>query len=129
MTQRLTSLGVLTCLALAPLAVAAPAQAAWTPVVRIDGAKALVCKAPLGDGRTRVKLRLDNRGADHTHLSGLSRTRGGQQASVQVRAGAGQVSGTTSLVWKRGDQLSTGIGEVTGEGAGTQFLLGEVKRC
>jgi hypothetical protein len=129
MTKRLTSLGVLTCLALAPLAVAAPAQAAWTPMVRIDGAKALVCKAPLGDGRVRVKLKLDNRGADHTHLSGLSRTRNGQQTSVEVRAAAGQVSGTKSVVWKRGDQLSTGIGEVTGEGAGTGFELDQVSRC
>ena len=130
MTKRLIALGTLTCLASAPLVATAPAaHAVWTPMVRIDGARSLVCKVPLGDGRTRVKVRLDNRNADHTHIGGLSRTRGDQQASVEVRAAAGQVSATKSLIWKRGDQLSTGIGEPSGEGAGTGFPISAVARC
>ncbi|RYI98937.1 MAG: hypothetical protein EON52_27055, partial [Actinomycetales bacterium] len=71
MTQRLTVLGVLTCLVLGTLALTAPAaNAAWTNVMQIHGGKLQLCKEPLGDGRTRLKVRLDNRGASDTHLGG-----------------------------------------------------------
>lgn len=130
MKHRSTVLGLLAASVLAPAAlIAAPAHAAWGPIVTIDGAKLQVCKEPLGNGRVRVKARLDNRGADHTHLGGISRTRGDQRQSVEFRVRAGRVSQVDSLVWRRGDQLTGGIGETNGQGAGTDFALGDVPRC
>lgn len=130
MKTRLTVLGLLTALLLAPMALLAPAaNAAWGSVVTIHGARLQVCKVALGDGRQRIKVRLDNTRGGHTHLGGVSRTRGGQRQSVDLRAAAGRRSDVKSLVWRRGDQLSGGIGEVTGEGAGGGFSPGDVPRC
>jgi hypothetical protein len=130
MTHRITALGLLAAGVLAPAALVAPAaHAAWGPIVTIDGAKLQVCKEPLGDGRQRVKARLDNRGADHTHLGGISRTRGDKRQSVEFRVRAGRVSRVDSIVWRRGDSLTGGIGETNGQGAGTDFTLGSVPRC
>lgn len=130
MTLRLTVLGLLTTLLLAPMALLAPAaNASWGSLVTIDGARLQVCKVALGDGRQRIRVRLDNTRAGHTHLGGISRTRGGQRQSIELRVAAGRRSDVRSLVWRRGDRLSGGIGEVTGEGAGTDFSPGDVPRC
>lgn len=130
MTTRLTVLGVLTSFVLATMAFTGPAaSAAWGNVMQIHGGKLQLCKDPLGDGRTRLKVRLDNRGASDTHLGGFSRTRNGNRVDVNHRTPAGQLSGAKSLVVKRGDVLVAGMGEVTGEGAGGDFLLGDVARC
>ncbi|GAA4369524.1 hypothetical protein [Nocardioides caricicola] len=130
MTQRLTVLGALTCLLLATMAFTGPAaEAAWTTSMRIHGGKLQLCKEPLRDGRVRVNIRLDNRGASHTHLGGMSRTRGGERVDVNHRTAAGRLSGVKSLVWQRGDQFVAGMGEVTGEGAGGDFLVSDLARC
>lgn len=129
MTKRLTSWAAITCLALAPLAVAAPAEAAWTNMMQIHGGKLQLCKVPLGDGRTRLKVRLDNRGASHTHLGGISRTRDGRRVDVNHRTAAGRTSDVRTIVVRRGDQLVAGMGETSGEGAGGDFALSGVARC
>jgi hypothetical protein len=130
MKHRITVLGLLAASALAPATVlAAPAHAAWEPLVTIHGAKLQVCKEPLGNGRQRVKVRLDNRGGDHTHLGGISRTRGDKRQSVELRVRAGRISQVDSIVWRRGDALTGGIGETNGQGAGTDFTPGDVPRC
>lgn len=130
MKTRLTVLGLLTALLLAPMALLAPAaNAAWGSVITIDRARLQVCKVALGDGRQRVKVRLDNTRAAHAHLGGISRTRNGQRQSIELRAAAGRVSRVDSLVWRRGDQLTGGIGELDGRGAGGDFSLGDVPRC
>lgn len=130
MTQRLTVLGLLTVLVLATTALTAPAaHAAWTTSMSIHGGKLQLCKEHLGDGRIRVKVRLDNRGASHTHLGGISRTRGGERVDANHRTAAGRLSGVKSLVWQRGDTFVAGMGEVTGEGAGGDFLVRDLARC
>ena len=130
MTTRASVLVVLTSLLLAPLSLTAPAaHAAWTTQQTVDGARLLICKQPRGDGRIRVKARLDNRRADHTHLAGVSRTRGAQTTRIDFRTAAGRLSPTKSLVWRRGDTLVAGMGEPSGEGAGGDFVLRDVTRC
>jgi hypothetical protein len=125
--SRRLALATVTTLGLgtATLAAATPAHAAdWTTVIAVHKAKAQLCKEPVGDG-WRVKIRLDNRNADHTHLAGMSRN----DTQVSVRAQAGEVSKVKSLVFQRGDELVVGIGEVTGEGAGGSEDLGRVGLC
>jgi hypothetical protein len=130
MTSRLAALTAAVGLVLTLLVATAPgASAAWGSVITIHGARLQVCKVPLGDGRQRLKVRLDNTRGGHTHLGGISRTRNGQRQDVDLRAAAGRVSQVRSLVWRRGDELSGGIGEVTGEGAGGGFSPGDVPRC
>ncbi|WP_243058384.1 hypothetical protein [Nocardioides sp. SR21] len=130
MTQRLTVLGALTCLLLATMTLTGPAaHAAWTTSMRTHGAKLQLCKEPLGDGRIRVKVRLDNRGASHAHVAGMSRTRGEERVDATFRTAAGRLSGVKSLVWQRGDYFTAGMGEITGEGAGGDFLVGDLARC
>lgn len=130
MTTRLTVLGMLTCLVLGTMAFTGPAaHAAWTTQMRIHGAKLQLCKEPLGDGRTRMKVRLDNRAGSHTHLGGMSRTRDGEQVNANFRTPAGQLSGVKSLIWQRGDYFTAGMGEPTGEGAGGDFVLSNIARC
>ena len=130
MTKRLTVLGVLTCLVLATLALTGPAaQAAWSTMMRSHDGKLQLCKEPLGDGRTRVKVRLDNRQATHVHLGGISRTRDGQRVDANHRTPAGQLSAVKSLIWQRGDYFVAGMGEASGDGAGGDFMLSSVARC
>ena len=130
MTTRLTVLGMLTCLVLGAMAFTGPAaQAAWSTQMRVHGSKLQLCKEPLRDGRIRLKVRLDNRAADHTHLGGLSRTRDGVRVDAHFRTAAGRLSDVKSLVWQRGDELTAGMGELSGEGAGGDFLFSEVARC
>jgi len=130
MTKYLTICGAIAGATLTSLGLTATsAQAAWTTAQQVHGGKTLVCKVPLADGQQRVRLRLDNSNAQHTHVSGMSRQRGGQTTQVDVRTAAGNVSATESLVWRRGDVLVTGIGEVTGEGMGSQIGIGQISRC
>ena len=125
MTKRLTVLGVLTC----SRAGHDGADGSRRPgCLEHDDedptrAKLQLCKEPLGDGRTRVKVRLDNRQAAHTHLGGISRTRDGQRVDANHRTPAGQLSAVKSLIWQRGDYFVAGMGEVSGEGAGGDFML------
>ena len=130
MTKRLTALGVLPGLVLGALVLTGPAaDAAWHDAMQIHGGKLQVCKVPLDGGRTRVKVRLDNRGASHAHLGGITRVRGDDQVQRNLRAAAGRLSDVKSLVLRRGDQLGAGMGETTGEGAGGELPLSTVSRC
>ena len=125
--SRRLALATVTTLGLgtATLVAATPAHAAgWTTVISVHKARSQLCKEPVGDG-WRVKIRLDNRNADHAHVSGMSRN--GTQASVRARAG--EVSKVRSLVFSRSDELVVGIGEVTGEGMGGDYELGRVGLC
>lgn len=107
------------------------AQAAWTTGTKIHGGKAQVCKVRVDDGVFKIRLRLDNRNARHTHTAGLSRTRGTSVDSIKVRAGAGNVSSTKVLGWRSGDQrvLSVGMGETDGRGLGGGISLSQIPGC
>jgi hypothetical protein len=125
--SRRLALATVTTLGLgtATLAAATPAHAAdWTTAMSVHKARTQLCKEPVGDG-WRVELRLDNRNADHAHVSGMSRN--GTQVSVRARAG--EVSKVKSLVFSHSDELIVGIGEVTGEGMGGDFEIGRVGLC
>lgn len=120
--QRLTRplallLGALLAAVTLVATVQAPASAAWKTSTSIDGGKLQVCKRYVR-GQNYVRFRLDNRRADHTHLGGLSRTRNGDTRSFSVRAAAGRVSRVVQVPVRPSDSLSTGVGEVTGEGGG-----------
>lgn len=129
-TTRLTALGALTGLLLTALVLVAPtANAAWTTWGTIHGSKAQVCKVPLGDGSTRVKLRLDNRGAAHAHRVSLFRDRAGSFREIAVRAEAGAVSGVKSLVLARGDEAGVTTHDPDGGAAGEMLRLSAVARC
>lgn len=129
-TTRLTALGALTGLLLTPLTLVAPAAtAAWTSWGTIHGSRAQVCKVPLAGGSTRVKLRVDNRGAGHAHRVSLFRDRNGSFHEIAVRAGAGQVSGVKSLVLAPGDEAGVTTHEPNGGAAGDMLRLGMVARC
>lgn len=97
--------------------VPAPASAAWQTSTVVHGAKLQVCKRYV-DGQNYVRFRLDNRQARHTHLGGLSRTRNGETRTFNVRAAAGRISQVVQLPVRPSDRFSTGVGELTGEGAG-----------
>jgi len=128
-TTRLTALGALTCLLLSAFTLVAPtANAAWTNWVTIHGSKAQVCKVPLSGGTTRVKVRLDNRGAAHAHRVSLFRDRNGSFHEVAVRAAAGAVSGVNSLVLARGDEAGVTTHDPNGA-AGDMLRLSVVARC
>lgn len=132
MIKRLAVLGALTCLVLSSLALTSPAaNAAWTNVMKLDGAKLQLCKVPLADGRTRVKARLDNRGASHAHVGGVSGASDSDQPGrIQFRTGAGKMSPVKSMVFRRGERfLSAGMGEITGEGAGGDASIRDLPRC
>ena len=108
------------------LAGATPAHAAsWTTVMSVHKAKTQLCKDPVADG-WRVRIRLDNRAAAHGHDAGMSRNGG---ANASVRAQAGEVSKVKALFFQRGDELTVGMGEFTGEGAGGRASLGAVGFC
>ncbi|NPC96648.1 hypothetical protein [Nocardioides sp. zg-DK7169] len=108
---------------------APPAQAAWTNGLAVQGAKVQVCKVPLGDGDLRVRVRLDNRGAQHAHIGSVYRVRGEQRTEARVRAASGKMSGTKALRVKRGDQVGVGFEEVTGEGLGGTMTRSSISRC
>ena len=125
--SRRLALAAVTTLGLgtATLAAATPVHAAdWTTVMSVHKGKTQLCKQPVAEG-WRVRIRLDNRNADHGHVSGMSR----DGTQVAVRASAGEVSKVKSLVFQRGDELVVGIGELNGEGAGGDHDLGRVGLC
>jgi hypothetical protein len=126
LSRRLALTAVTTLgLSSAALAAAAPAHASdWTTLVSVHKAKTQLCKEAVSDG-WRVRIRLDNRNADHTHLAGMARN----DTQVSVRAKAGEVSKVRSLIFQQGDELVVGIGEVTGEGAGGAEDLDQVGVC
>ncbi|TYL55385.1 hypothetical protein FXB39_03310 [Nocardioides sp. BGMRC 2183] len=133
---RLGVVGLLTALVLGALALIGPsAQAAWTTGVQAHGGKVVVCKTNLGDGRFRIKGRLDNRGAKHTHTGAVSRIHGNKLvANLSFRAAAGRTSATKSLVWtraqrQRGEVLSVGFGEAAGIGMGGDVPFGAIRAC
>lgn len=97
--------------------VQAPASAAWQTSTNIHGGKLQVCKRYVS-GQNYVRFRLDNRQGRHTHLGGFSRTRNGETRSFPVRAAAGRISQVVQVPVRPTDRFSTGVGEVTGEGAG-----------
>lgn len=129
--RRSVSLLIVTLVAIATVQIVAatPAHARWWTGFRLHGGEVQLCKTPLSGGRFQIKLRLDNRRASHAHVGGLSRTRGGQTTSVDVRVGGGKISTVKSLVWTRGDRLSAGIGETSGEGFGDTVMMGDLTRC
>lgn len=125
--SRRLALATVTTLGLgtATLVVATPAHAGdWTTVLTVHKARTQLCKEPVGDG-WRVRVRLDNRNADHTHLAGMS----GSGAKASGRAKAGEVSKVKWLVVNRGDELTVGMGEPTGEGLGGDQELARVGLC
>lgn len=128
---RVTVTGAIAGLALSALTVLAPpsANAAWSTWVNTHGAKAQVCQVPLAGGSARLKIRLDNRNADHWHRVSLFRTRDGRTQEVAVRAGAGSTSGTKSLVWSRGDEAGVTLHHPDGGAAGGTVEPRMVKRC
>lgn len=108
---------------------APPAQAAWTSGAAVHGGNVLVCKVPLDGGDLRVRVRLDNRNAKHTHIGSISRERGGTWTSVAVRAAAGKQSGTKSLVLSRGEVVGVTISEVGPGGLGSTMPRSSIQRC
>ncbi|MQW78079.1 hypothetical protein GHK92_19610 [Nocardioides sp. dk4132] len=108
---------------------ASPAQAAWTSGALVHGGNVLVCKVPLDGGDLRVRVRLDNRKAEHTHIGLLYRYRGGKETYVKVRAAAGKQSATKSLRLTRGDVVGSGISEVGVGGLGGTMTRASIPRC
>jgi hypothetical protein len=110
----------------ATVVAAAPAHAAdWTTIVALHKGKAQLCKEPAAGG-WRVRIRLDNRASAHGHTANLSRNR---SRVFSVRAQAGEVSKTKSVVVQRGDELSVGLAEPSGAGLGGSAQLSSVGRC
>jgi len=108
---------------------ASPAQAAWTSGARAHGGNVLVCKVPLDGGDLRVRVRLDNRNADDTHIGELRTERKGVRTQVRVRAAGGKQSATKSLRVSRGDVVVVGISEVTVGGLGGTMTRASIARC
>ena len=126
--SRRLALATVTALGLgtATLVAATPAQAAdWTTVLSVDKATTQLCRKPAAGG-IQIRIRLDNRRADHAHLAGISRN-GGAEASVRARAG--ELSSVKSLVVRTGDHLVVGMGEITGEGLGDDVALSSIRPC
>lgn len=102
-----------------------PAEAAgWGTVMSVHKSRTQLCKEPVSGG-WKVKIRLDNRSSDHGHNAGMSVG----PDSVTVRAKAGEVSKVKSLVVNRGEELTVGMGEPTGEGMGGDQELAQVGAC
>lgn len=108
---------------------ASPAHAAWGSFTNVHDARAQLCKVRLDDGVFRVRLRLDNRKADHAHRGLLYRDRDGGTTSTKVRADAGAVSGVKAVRWRSGDSLVSAVGEIDGPSAGGGVGIGEIPRC
>lgn len=108
--------------------VSSPAQAKWSTHTTVHNAKVQLCKvkAPAG---WRVKLRLHNYKAKHAHKAVLFRERGKKQASISVVAKRGKFSPVRSLIWKKGDGLTTMLSEINGPGAGGGAGIGEIALC
>ena len=122
-------LGALLTAATLVATVQAPASAAWQNSTTIHGGKLQICKRYV-QGQNYVRFRLDNRQARHTHLGGLSRTRNGVTRNFDVSAAAGRISRVVQVPVRPSDQLSTGVGELTGEGAGGGTgPLSTIPRC
>ncbi len=129
-TTRLTALGVLTGLLLTTLTVLAPtANAAWTTWGNRHGAKPQVCKVVLSGGSVRVKVRVDARRATHAHRVTIFRDRNGSYREIEVRAAAGRISATSSIVLARGDQAGLTVHEPNGGAGGDMLQLGRISRC
>lgn len=129
MTSRLAALGTVAGLALTTVLVTAPAaDAAWKTQQTFHGAKVQLCKTPAAGG-WRVKVRVDNRNGDHVHHGSIGRTRNGKYAGVQVRAAAGRISPTKSVLYRAGDQLDWGGGEGEGINFGDMAVIGQITRC
>lgn len=134
--SRAAALVALLGLVLGSLAVTAPAaQAAWFNAAAVHGGKVQVCKVHVRDSTWRLRMRLDNRRAPHTHIGGLSRVRNFKTvSSISVRARAGRVSGTKSMLWKRSWEsdtqwISAGIGDTNGQGLGGAIGFRQIPRC
>ncbi len=109
----------------ASVVTALPAQAAsWDTVLSVHKSRTQVCKEPAGNG-FQLRLRLDNRNADHAHLPGSRAT----ATETGVRARAGEVSKVKTLFVQRSDDLVIGMGEITGEGLGDSLDIRQVGAC
>lgn len=129
MSPRPAALTAAVALVLGLLVATAPAaQAAWGTQQTFHGAKVQLCKVR-GDGYHRIRVRLDNRRGKHTHHGSVGRTRDNRYHGVIVRARAGKVSATKSIVYRSGDQLDWGGGEGEGINFGDAVRLGRVPRC
>ena len=129
-TTRLTALGALTGLLLTSATVVAPsANAAWTTWGNRHGAKPQVCKVPLSGGSVRIKVRVDARQASHAHRVTIFRDRNGSFREIEVRAAAGRISGTNSIVLARGDEAGLTVHEPDGGAGGDMLQLGRITRC
>lgn len=134
MNPRPTVLRALVLAVVAPLVavsfalLASPAEAAWTTNTTVHDAKVQVCKVKR-EGGWKIKLRVDNRKADHGHYGTLFRMRGDHRTSVKVWARRGKVSELTSLRARKGDSLETMVSERNGVGAGGGIPIGAIARC
>ena len=129
MTSRPAALAALAALILGLLVATAPsAHAAWDTQYRTHGAKIQLCKVP-GDGYYRVRVRVDNRRGKHTHHGSVGRTRNGRYVGVVVRAAAGKVSRTKSVIYRNGDELSSGAGHQEGINFGDAARIQNIPRC
>ena len=129
MTTRLAALGTVAGLVLTLLVATGPAaHAGWRTQHSFHGAKVQLCKVR-GDGRLRIRVRVDNRNGRHTHHGSLGRTRNGRYTGVVVRAAAGRVSTVKALTYRAGDDLSWGGGETEGINFGDAVRLGRVPVC
>ncbi|WP_205474284.1 hypothetical protein [Nocardioides sp. SYSU D00038] len=132
--RRLVPTGLLAVAALlASSLVAAPAQAAgWTTLFRIHGAKSQACKVSIDGGRAwRVRVRLVNDSA-HAHLSEYAvQVDGREVRRIGFRTAPRRTSATKTIdVVRNGRQvLVGGIGELTGEGLGSDVGMGQISRC
>lgn len=130
-TSRVAAGGLLTALALGGSTLtAAPAHAGFKQVLNIHEARVQLCKVPRAGDAFDVRLRLNNKGADHAHRGVLSRERRGKWTTISVQAAGGKLSGAKSLRWKKGDTLSVGMAEVKGGGgAGGGIGIRQVPAC
>jgi hypothetical protein len=130
MKTRLAALGTTSGLVLALLLAVAPsAHAAWGTQHTFHGAKVQLCKMTTAGGSTRVRVRVDNRGGEHTHHGSVGRTRNGEYHSVQVRAAAGRVSSVKAITYRLGDDLDWGGGEGEGINFGDSTRIGRIPAC
>ena len=105
-----------------------PADAAWTQLTRIHDARLHACKVRQRHG-WRIKLRINNRGGEHTHLGRIYRHRNGDYVTLQVRARAGRISKVKGINWRRGDAMDSGVFDTSGVGGGGGFHPSELERC
>lgn len=103
------------------------ASAAYTVVARHEGGKIQMCRATV-DGDQAVRFRLDNRDARIDQEGGLGRDRDGVTRQFPVRAAAGRLSATRTVLVKRSDSL-VGYVQSDRSGSGADVDREDLRPC